>query len=81
MYERTISLYSAGKTFAATGWRVGYSIAPPHLSKPLLTAHAANTFCGAIPLELGVAGAFQHAMKSNYFEVWTAVLGVVAQHQ
>ena len=69
MYERTISLFSAGKTFAATGWRVGYSIAPPHLSKPLLTAHAAVNFCGAIPLELGVAGAFRQAMQSNYFEV------------
>eukprot|EP00123_Amoebidium_parasiticum_P017702 comp23952_c0_seq1/m.42380 comp23952_c0_seq1/g.42380 ORF comp23952_c0_seq1/g.42380 comp23952_c0_seq1/m.42380 type:complete len:440 (-) comp23952_c0_seq1:438-1757(-) len=74
MYEKTITLYSAGKTFSATGWRVGYSIAPPALSKPLLAAHAAVNFCAPVPLEVGVAGAFRACLKNNYYETYPSML-------
>jgi kynurenine aminotransferase len=30
-YQRTISLYSGGKMFSATGWRCGWAIARPDL--------------------------------------------------
>jgi len=36
MFDRTISLFSAGKTFSCTGWRVGYCIGPSHLIEPLI---------------------------------------------
>ena len=35
MFERTISMFSAGKTFSCTGWRVGYALAPAHLTQVL----------------------------------------------
>ncbi|XP_023933141.1 kynurenine--oxoglutarate transaminase 3-like [Lingula anatina] len=31
MWERTISISSAGKTFSVTGWKLGWCIGPPHL--------------------------------------------------
>ena len=68
MWDRTFSLYSAGKTFSATGWRVGYAIAAEHLAAPLLKAHQAIPFCVATPLEVAVAHAFAAAEREGYFE-------------
>ncbi|XP_010226399.1 PREDICTED: kynurenine--oxoglutarate transaminase 1 [Tinamus guttatus] len=36
MWERTISIGSAGKTFSATGWKVGWTVGPPRLLQHLL---------------------------------------------
>ncbi|KAK4882021.1 hypothetical protein RN001_005340 [Aquatica leii] len=33
MWERTITIGSAGKTFCITGWKIGWSIGPEHLIK------------------------------------------------
>ena len=33
--DRVISIHSLGKTFSLTGWRVGFSIANPILSRGL----------------------------------------------
>ncbi|CAJ1455289.1 unnamed protein product [Effrenium voratum] len=68
MFERTMTLFSAGKTFSCTGWRVGYVIAPPALAAPLLASHAATNFCVATPLQKATAGAFEAAEKDGYFE-------------
>jgi kynurenine--oxoglutarate transaminase/cysteine-S-conjugate beta-lyase/glutamine--phenylpyruvate transaminase len=35
MYERTITIGSAGKTFSVTGWKIGWAIAPAGLLHPL----------------------------------------------
>ena len=35
MFDRTLSIHSAGKTFSATGWRIGYVIGPAPLITPL----------------------------------------------
>ncbi|VAI18289.1 unnamed protein product [Triticum turgidum subsp. durum] len=32
MYERTVTMNSLGKTFSLTGWKIGWAIAPPHLT-------------------------------------------------
>ena len=33
MYERTITIGSAGKTFSVTGWKLGWALGPEHLLK------------------------------------------------
>jgi len=35
MWERTVTLGSAGKTFSVTGWKIGWAVAPPALSEAL----------------------------------------------
>ena len=35
MYERTITMGSAGKTWSCTGWKIGWSIGPPDLIKAM----------------------------------------------
>ena len=31
LFERVISIYSGGKTFSCTGWRIGWAVGPQHL--------------------------------------------------
>jgi N-succinyldiaminopimelate aminotransferase len=57
MRERTITLSSLGKSFSLTGWKVGWSIAPPHLSAGVRAAHQFNSFSGATPLQHAAAEA------------------------
>ncbi len=45
MYDRTISVYSAGKIFAATGIRSGWVIGPTELVRAARTIHQYNVFC------------------------------------
>ena len=35
MYRRTIPLYTFSKTYAVTGWRVGWAIAPPEITNAI----------------------------------------------
>ncbi|XP_067328326.1 uncharacterized protein [Anolis sagrei] len=39
MWERTLTIGSAGKTFSATGWKVGWTLGPDHLLTHLRTVH------------------------------------------
>ncbi len=55
MKERTITLSSLGKSFSLTGWKVGWSIAPPELSGAVRAAHQFNSFSGATPLQHAAA--------------------------
>lgn len=44
MWNRTVTIGSAGKSFACTGWRVGWLVGPEHLIRPALTAHTRIVF-------------------------------------
>jgi aspartate/methionine/tyrosine aminotransferase len=39
MWERTLTIGSAGKTFSSTGLKLGWKIGPEHLIRPYQTAH------------------------------------------
>jgi N-succinyldiaminopimelate aminotransferase len=65
MRERTVVISSAGKTFSLTGWKVGWSCAPPDLTRALRTAHQFVTFCTATPLQHAVAAAL--SADDGYF--------------
>ena len=73
MWERTITLGSAGKTFSVTGWKIGWAIAPPHLAKAILMAHQWIPFCVATPLQEAVAQAFEQAPEEGYFD-WLSAM-------
>jgi aspartate/methionine/tyrosine aminotransferase len=74
MWDRTISLYSAGKTFSCTGWRVGYSIGPAKLIEPMIYAQSVINFCSANPMEIAVASAMEAAATNGYFDQLPALL-------
>eukprot|EP01059_Diplonema_ambulator_P001280 TRINITY_DN11033_c1_g1_i1.p1 TRINITY_DN11033_c1_g1~~TRINITY_DN11033_c1_g1_i1.p1 ORF type:complete len:454 (+),score=149.19 TRINITY_DN11033_c1_g1_i1:49-1410(+) len=68
MWGRTLSIYSAGKSFSATGWRVGYVFGPAPLILPLVRVHQASNFCTPSVLQVATANAFRYAKEHNYFE-------------
>ncbi len=55
MAERTVKVGSAGKIFSMTGWKVGWTVAPPHLADAVAKAHQFVTFSTAPNLQSAVA--------------------------
>ncbi|MEM8582619.1 MAG: methionine aminotransferase [Bacteroidota bacterium] len=53
--SRALVTMSFGKTFHATGWRVGYTIAPVELTKELRKVHQFNTFSINRPFQYALA--------------------------
>lgn len=52
---RAVVGYSFGKTLHATGWRTGYAVAPPELTRELRKCHQFNTFSIAHPTQIAIA--------------------------
>jgi methionine aminotransferase len=57
--ERSVAVYSFGKTLHATGLRVGYAVAPPAITTELRKVHQFNTFTIATALQQAIAGYLQ----------------------
>ncbi|XP_006634872.3 kynurenine--oxoglutarate transaminase 3 isoform X1 [Lepisosteus oculatus] len=55
MWDRTITIGSAGKTFSVTGWKLGWSIGPEHLIKHLQTVMQNTLYTCPTPLQEAVA--------------------------
>jgi methionine aminotransferase len=53
--ERSYAVFSFGKTLHATGWRVGYCVAPAEMTRELRKVHQFNTFSIASPLQFAIA--------------------------
>ncbi|XP_047957675.1 probable N-succinyldiaminopimelate aminotransferase DapC [Salvia hispanica] len=66
MYERTVTLNSLGKTFSLTGWKIGWAIAPPHLTWGVRQAHSFLTFATATPLQHAAVAALR--APDSYFK-------------
>jgi methionine aminotransferase len=52
---RSFAVFSFGKTYHATGWKLGYCVAPPALSAELRRVHQFVTFASASPLQQAIA--------------------------
>jgi N-succinyldiaminopimelate aminotransferase len=66
--ERTVMVCSASKTFSATGWRIGWFLAPAPITDAIRRAHQFVTFTAATPLQHGVAAALDWAATNDYYE-------------
>ena len=53
--ERSFAVFSFGKTYHATGWKVGYCVAPVPLSTEFRRVHQFNTFTTVTPLQFALA--------------------------
>lgn len=53
--ERSFAVFSFGKTFHATGWRMGYCVAPPELTAEFRKVHQFNTFAVFTPAQHAIA--------------------------
>ena len=64
--ERTVTIMGLSKTFSITGWRLGYAIAPPHMSPAITLVNDLYYVCSPTPLQHGVAAGFRS--PQSYFD-------------
>ena len=55
LWQRSMIICSFGKTFHATGWKLGYCAAPAHLSVEFRKVHQFTTFSVSTPMQHGIA--------------------------
>jgi N-succinyldiaminopimelate aminotransferase len=72
MAERTVSISSAGKTFAVTGWKIGWVTGSAEVVTAVATAKQFLTFTSGAPFQPAVANAL--ALGNDYFDALRADL-------
>ena len=55
LFQRSFVVFSFGKTFHATGWRIGYCISPPQLTAEFRKVHQFNVFTVITPVQYALA--------------------------
>ena len=66
MEDRTVTLSGLGKTYAVTGWRVGWAVAAAPLSGLIRKVHDYLTICAPTPLQ--EAGLAALALPEAYYD-------------
>ncbi|KAF2884168.1 hypothetical protein ILUMI_21995 [Ignelater luminosus] len=59
MWERTITVGSAGKTFSITGWKIGWAYGPANLIHNLVIVHQNSISVCSTPLQEAIAVGFE----------------------
>jgi len=67
LFQRTIAVYSFGKTFHATGWKTGYVVAPENLMTEFRKVHQFNVFSVNTPIQYALADYLKDAQ--NYLSL------------
>jgi methionine transaminase len=65
--ERGIVISSFGKTYNATGWKIGYCMAPVHIMKEIRKIHQFNVFAVNTPIQHAIADFIDN--KDAYLKV------------
>jgi aspartate/methionine/tyrosine aminotransferase len=66
MRERTVVVNSMSKTYSVTGWRVGYCIAPPHITAAVRKVHDFLTVGAAAPFALRLPPSYYEQLQQDY---------------
>lgn len=64
--DRTITVNAMSKTYAVTGWRVGWTIAPPELTQAIRKVHDFLTIAAPAPLQ--AAGVTALELPPEYYD-------------
>ncbi|MFY7651140.1 MAG: methionine aminotransferase, partial [Chitinophagaceae bacterium] len=60
LWDRSMVCFSFGKTYHCTGWKLGYVVAPEHLTNAFRKLHQYNAFCCDTPKQIALAHYLQH---------------------
>uniref|UniRef100_A0A8D3CFF5 Kynurenine aminotransferase 1 n=1 Tax=Scophthalmus maximus TaxID=52904 RepID=A0A8D3CFF5_SCOMX len=79
MWERTVTVGSAGKTFSATGWKVGWAMGSGQVIKHMKTIHQNTVYHCATAAQEAVGHGFEREHKlfgspESYFQQLPATL-------
>jgi N-succinyldiaminopimelate aminotransferase len=72
MWERTVTISSAGKTFSFTGWKIGWVTGPAELVSAVRTTKQFLTFTSGAPFQPAIAEALR--MPDAYFDTFRSNL-------
>lgn len=64
--KRSAAVYSFGKTFHATGWKMGYVIAPDWWTYEIRKVHQFVTFCANTPVQYALADFITESKNYEY---------------
>ena len=67
LVERSFVVYSLGKTYHTTGWRMGYVCAPKELMQEFMRAHQYQVYATPTPLQYAIAD--YTLLKDKYLEL------------
>ncbi|MFK8044376.1 MAG: methionine aminotransferase [Crocinitomicaceae bacterium] len=67
IYNQTIATYSFGKTFHVTGWKLGYAVAPKHLTDEIRKVHQYQIFAANNTMQYAISA----YLKSD--ESWQSI--------
>ncbi|MEN3333893.1 MAG: L-glutamine---4-(methylsulfanyl)-2-oxobutanoate aminotransferase, partial [Blastocatellia bacterium] len=85
MRDRTITINGLSKTYSVTGWRVGYTIAPPDITQAIRKVHDFLTVGAAAPLQEAGAHAlrlprvYYDKLQTSYDEKRQRILAVLKE--
>ena len=71
MWDRTITMSGFSKTFSITGWRLGFIVAPTHLTTPIGLINDLFYVCAPTPLQYGIAAGMA-ALDDDYYSKMSA---------
>lgn len=77
MFERTVTIGSAGKTLSATGWKLGWGIGPEHLIAPMQVLHQNCTYNCPTPVQVRNKCFYQ---KISMHDAWITVFQLFFYH-
>ncbi|NNC11143.1 pyridoxal phosphate-dependent aminotransferase [Planctomonas sp. JC2975] len=70
--DRTVTISSGGKTFNATGWKIGWAIAPPQLITAITAVKQFLTYVNGAPFQPAIAAGLR--MPDSFFSNAAATL-------
>lgn len=63
MWDRCITIGSAGKTFSVTGWKIGWAYGPTYLLKGSQVIHQHSVYTCTTPIQEAVAMGFERELE------------------
>jgi methionine aminotransferase len=67
LYNRSFVIFSFGKVYHATGWKMGYCVAPPHLTSEFRQVHQYLCFSCNTSMQVAIANFMQY--KNEYLNL------------
>ncbi len=64
--DRTLTITGASKTYAVTGWRVGYTIGPADIISRIAVVNDLLYICAPAPMQHGIVGGL--ALPDSYYD-------------
>jgi len=63
--QKSLAVFSFGKTYHVTGWKIGYCVGPPELTTEFRKVHQYNVFTTSTPMQWALAD-FVESNPENY---------------